>query len=76
MTAATHDMLTGSHECLRAPAARQGGIAARIGRTLDLWRARIRDREAFAALNDRDLHELHLSRWEVQRELAKPFWRG
>jgi uncharacterized protein YjiS (DUF1127 family) len=30
----------------------------------------------FAALDRRDLSDLSLSRWEVERELAKPFWRG
>jgi uncharacterized protein YjiS (DUF1127 family) len=47
-----------------------------LGRTLRLWRARIRERHAFPALEERDLRDLRLSRWEVDRELAKPFWRG
>jgi uncharacterized protein YjiS (DUF1127 family) len=52
-----------------------GGIAASIVRTVGLWRARIRDRQAFATLGYRDLRDMRLSQWEVEREMAKPFWR-
>ena len=45
-------------------------------RTLRLWRRRIRERHAFPILDERDLRDLRLSRWDVERELAKPFWRG
>jgi uncharacterized protein YjiS (DUF1127 family) len=75
MTVATHDMMTGSHSFRQVPDAHGIGIAGRIGRTLGVWRARMRDRDAFAALDDRDLHDLRLSRWQVESELAKPFWR-
>ena len=39
------------------------------------WRARLRDRRELAALDERDLRDARLSRWDVERELAKPFWR-
>jgi uncharacterized protein YjiS (DUF1127 family) len=52
------------------------GITASIAHTVDVWLTRIRDRQMFAALDRRDLSDLSLSRWEVERELAKPFWRG
>ncbi len=45
-------------------------------RTLRLWGARIRERHAFPTLSERDLRDLRLTRWDVERELAKPFWRG
>jgi len=44
-------------------------------RTLRLWRTRIRQRHAFPVLDERDLRDLRVSRWDVERELAKPFWR-
>jgi uncharacterized protein YjiS (DUF1127 family) len=47
-----------------------------VGRTIQLWRGRFRERHAFASFDHRELTDLRLSRWEVERELAKPFWRG
>jgi uncharacterized protein YjiS (DUF1127 family) len=45
--------------------------------TIRLWRSRIRERHVFpAGLDERQLHDLRLSRWELDRELRKPFWRG
>ena len=38
------------------------------------WRARIRERRALALFEQRELSELGVSRWEVERELAKHFW--
>ena len=53
---------------------------ARVGETLlstlRLWRSRFNDRRAFPVLDERELRDLGLSRWDVERELAKPFWRG
>jgi uncharacterized protein YjiS (DUF1127 family) len=48
----------------------------RIGELVSTWRRRSQERQAFARLNERDLHDIGLSRWEVESELAKPFWRG
>lgn len=45
-------------------------------RTLRLWHARRSARHAFPVLTERELRDLRLSRWDVERELAKPFWRG
>ncbi|GAN77717.1 DUF1127 domain-containing protein [Acidisphaera rubrifaciens] len=39
------------------------------------WRTRLRDRRELATLDDRDLRDARLTRWDVERELAKPFWR-
>lgn len=57
-------------------AARTGGLIQSVVRTLRLWHARGRERRSFPHLSDRDLRDLRLSRWDVERELAKPFWRG
>jgi uncharacterized protein YjiS (DUF1127 family) len=43
---------------------------------LRLWRDRIRDRRGFPNLDERDLRDMGLSRWDIDRERAKPFWRG
>jgi uncharacterized protein YjiS (DUF1127 family) len=57
-----------------------GGLGVALARsladTLRLWRSRARERHSFPALDDRELRDLRLSRWQVERELAKPFWRG
>ena len=50
--------------------------AGALMRTLRLWVARHRERQDFTLVDERDLRDLGLSRWELERELAKPFWRG
>jgi len=76
MNAATHDMLTDCRTLRRTATTGPAGIAAWIARTIGTWRTRIRDRQGFATLDYRDLRDLRLSQWEIERELAKPFWRG
>jgi uncharacterized protein YjiS (DUF1127 family) len=56
--------------------ARVASLAKSARRTLQLWRSRVRERRAFPVLEERDLRDFGMSRWQVQRELAKPFWRG
>ncbi len=48
---------------------------ARFGDMLHTWRKRNQERQAFAHLDYRDLRDIGLSQWEVEAELAKPFWR-
>jgi uncharacterized protein YjiS (DUF1127 family) len=55
---------------------RPTGLTSWLGRLLGTWRRRIRERQAFARLDYRELRDIGLSRWDVERELAKPFWRG
>ena len=43
--------------------------------TLQTWGARIHERHTFPVIDDRELRDLGLSRWELDRELRKPFWR-
>ncbi len=43
--------------------------------TLLFWQDRARQRRALAQLDDRSLKDLALSRSDVARECAKPFWR-
>ena len=44
-------------------------------RTLRVWRARRRQRQTLAELNDYLLNDIGVSRNEARREAAKPFWR-
>jgi uncharacterized protein YjiS (DUF1127 family) len=75
MSVTTHNALT---QC-QANAGQTGharfGVVAWAGDLFGTWRRRIQERDAFAHLDQRDLHDMGLSRWEVETELAKPFWR-
>jgi uncharacterized protein YjiS (DUF1127 family) len=55
---------------------RSATIAATLLDRLRLWRRRFNDRRGFPVLDERELRDFGLSRWDVERELAKPFWRG
>ena len=72
MSAAIHHPLT---NCQRQQS-QSAAAGVSFGRTLRLWRARIRERHAFPVPDERELRDLRLSRWDFERELAKPFWRG
>jgi uncharacterized protein YjiS (DUF1127 family) len=76
MNVAEHDFLTASQDHQQTSATGRSGLAGKLGRIIGLWRHRLRERRAFAALDRRDLQDLGLSRWAVELELAKPFWRG
>jgi uncharacterized protein YjiS (DUF1127 family) len=39
------------------------------------WMARARDRRQLAAMCDRELKDMGISRADVQAESRKPFWR-
>lgn len=46
-----------------------------IGVTLREWRRRIRERDQLAALDDRMLRDIGLSRGDAEFLINKPFWR-
>ena len=50
--------------------------AARIAAMSQLWRKRRRDRCELAALDDRALRDIGLTRGDVEFEINKPFWRA
>ena len=50
-------------------------LLRRIGTKLRLWRQRIEDRTALAAMTSRDLRDIRLTRADVAAEIHKPFWR-
>jgi uncharacterized protein YjiS (DUF1127 family) len=76
MSVTIQGMLT---ECQVGPGSssvRHAGFLVRVADGVATWRRRVRDRQAFARLDYRDLRDMGLSRWEVETELAKPFWRA
>jgi uncharacterized protein YjiS (DUF1127 family) len=75
MSVITHDILPASASGSRASTSHPAAMAGWLGRLIGTWRARIRERQAFARLDNRDLRDLGLSRWEVESQVAKPFWR-
>jgi uncharacterized protein YjiS (DUF1127 family) len=76
MSTAAHDTMADCRTLSRPTVAGPKGVAASIAYTIGVWHTRIRDRRRFATLDRRELRDLGLSNWEVERELAKPFWRG
>ena len=44
--------------------------------TLQIWRARVRQRRELARWTDRDLHDVGLSWTDIALEIKKPFWRA
>ncbi len=74
MSCTVHDTLTNC-QAVKAASGHINPIRW-LGDTLRVWRERTLDRRAFAALDHRDLRDIGLSRWEVEGEVAKPFWRG
>lgn len=51
---------------------RRSRLVAVIGR----WWQRSRDRDLLKRLDARQLRDIGLTRDEVEREMAKPFWRA
>jgi uncharacterized protein YjiS (DUF1127 family) len=55
--------------------ASRGTALARIIRVVSIWHIRARERSRLAALTERDLRDIGISRAEQRRECGKPFWR-
>lgn len=51
------------------------GLFRRIRDTLQLWRQRRSERDALSRLTERELRDMRLSRYDVETEVRKPFWR-
>ena len=62
------------HDCDRTGGLRH--VLARIGSEVAEWRRRSRDRRALAAMSDRSLRDIGLTRYDADWEASKPFWRA
>ncbi len=54
---------------------RLSGLLAALVDTPDRWIERLQQRRELAELDDRMLEDIGIARTEVEREIAKPFWR-
>ncbi len=48
----------------------------KIGSELAEWRRRSRDRRALAAMSDRSLRDIGVTRYDATYEASTPFWRA
>ena len=67
MSTSTHQKMTNGHET---------GVLAQILETLHTWQERRHQRAELAQWNERDLHDVGLSRTDIMFEADKPFWRA
>jgi len=51
-------------------------LVAELRTLIDEWRRRARGRRELAALSDRCLRDIGLTRYDANREARKPFWRA
>jgi uncharacterized protein YjiS (DUF1127 family) len=51
-------------------------VLARMGSEVGEWRRRLRDRRELAAMSDRSLRDIGLTRYDADWEARKPFWRA
>ncbi len=65
MMAIDMDLTTGSNRRL-----------ARIRNAFSAWLSRARDRRALAALDERTLKDIGLSRYDISAEIARRRWRA
>lgn len=59
----------------RARALRRG-LFGELRALLAEWRCRARTRRGLAALRDRCLRDIGVTRYDAYREMHKPFWRA
>ncbi len=77
MTGAAMDRRALGHDAsASSPLARGGTSLSRLADKLLNMLQRDRDRRALQRLDDRLLHDIGVSRSEVELEVNKPFWRG
>lgn len=65
-----------ARERARAVAACWGRMVDAVAATFVVWRERARQRRALAAMDDRMLRDIGISRFRLIQESDKPFWRA
>ncbi len=68
--------LTNSHAAPRSGVAGNAGLTAWLGRAYARWQEQQADLRSLETMTERDLRDAGLTRFTVERELARPFWRG
>ncbi len=53
-----------------------GKLTSLVFNALSLWYRRIEERRQLLEMSDEILRDVGLSRADIQREAAKPFWRN
>jgi len=76
MTSLTHPALTDCHLSPRPAHRLPIKLLSRAAATLRLWHERIHQKRLLAQLNERDWHDMGVSRSDVDAELRRPFWRA
>jgi len=75
-------MSTAQHRCDSRYLARNAYVPPRrqwlqgLRATLQEWRRRVRSRNELAALCNRCLRDIGVTRYDAYRESSKPFWRA
>jgi uncharacterized protein YjiS (DUF1127 family) len=65
-----------SRSQIRTAPRRRPGLFEAVADCLAIWAERRRERRHLAGLSDHLIHDIGLSRSDVERETAKPFWRA
>ena len=60
----------------RTPRFTLTGVLRRVGGRVAAWQERARMRRGLAAMDDRLLRDIGLTRAQAHREYDKPFWRS
>ena len=53
---------------------RESGLLRTLVTHIQDWRRVWRERDALSRMDQRDLDDLRLSRWDVEREIARHLW--
>ena len=68
--------MDGISQIARLDAPRRTSSLVALAALLRRSRARIRERRALAAMDERLLRDIGINRLDAARECAKPFWQG
>jgi uncharacterized protein YjiS (DUF1127 family) len=69
MSATLCRQVTESQASKRGP-----GLFGKLVTRIQDWRRVWRERDALSRMDQRDLDDLRLSRWDVEREIARHLW--
>lgn len=78
-TASKSSLLAGGRALAGAFEAVASPVDTALTRAFDqvlTWHQRVRDRQALGRLDAHMLHDIGLSRADVESEVSKPFWQG